>query len=166
MGRQKLSFKSSNVFGYSFSIWKITHFLRRFKNGFTSCEKSFINFQWKLIRPKKYQIPLTVTGLFQSLMASNLLVLGFTPSHMLQEVHFLLRKIHYSPCLQKVGFLKTYSKHILNVLHVIPLYLNTPIYHQYKWSRIHPYSHGKWSLQESWMSSKHYISQWNITMNL
>ncbi len=77
---ESLFFKSSNTFYYSSFHSKDNSFLRRSKSGFNSCEKPFINFQQKLVRPMEDQIPLTMTGFFQSHMASNFLRSGLTPS--------------------------------------------------------------------------------------
>jgi len=54
-----------------------------------------------------------------------------------------LGKIHFSPWWKKVGFLKAYLNHIQSALHAPPLFWNTLINHQYRWSQIHPTFHGK-----------------------
>jgi hypothetical protein len=57
--------------------------------------------------------------------------------------HFPLGKIHSLPCWQRVGFLRAYLNHILSALHAPPLFFNTLIYHQYRWSQTHLTFHGK-----------------------
>ncbi len=130
---KNLSFKSSNVFCYSSFHSKENSFLRRSKSGFTNWEKPFINFRQKLIRPKKDQIPLTMTGLFQSFITSNFLRSSLTPSMttcLRKSISF--GQTHFSPCWQIVGFLGAYLTYILSALHHPSLFWSTPIYHQYR----------------------------------
>jgi hypothetical protein len=113
---ESFSFKLLNAVCCSYFHWKDNYFIRRSKSGFAICEKPFVNFQYKLAKPRNDHIPLIVTSLFQSHMACNFLKLGFinTPSFnkMCPRKFIFSWVTHFLPCWQRVYFTK-FTQNIL-----------------------------------------------------